>query len=641
MKTTMVLALSIVMLSSCGRNPHLVRKDLIETALPSLEPVKISPLLILREKLSKKEQPFNLGELKVGDKASLDLELVNVGTDTARNVKIPTLVGNFNIINIDCSPEVQIAEICNLKIEITAPAPTTEPIAEAFRIAYSNTNDLFHADSTLVASVKAPSAPVSVPKPDVIIIPKNTSSGIVYLKDVPLNEERIVTLEVRNIGNAVAEDLTLPKLSAPYKLISENCQDKLAPADFCEVIFSYTPIAVKEDKMNFDITYSELKTTQLILANAVKLIVPAKIDVTDGIITQDIYDIIDVKPEMLSHLQEVRGIDLGSLLLGKEVSIKVALNNAGEASAKIIDVKGFQTPEFKMDGTFPGVGGNCSLNLKGSCEFVVKVTPKELKNIHDLIELTYEDGNGNKRRLSLVLFASVKTETIAACKTIVARNGVDQSIALQKLGANYKLPYKTKVGTAALSLLYNTDSNKNLRFTNSSGSVVVPSVKNAMVQFGFNITEEELSKYKSVQVELDILKVGTEGAKFDTTEVICLNEVKKCSGTFFIDSNFSHLNTPNYDMYSNFFSSELLRSSQTNVSSLKEVLAGKGLVANGVGLATDSVYRLKKKFPLHTLFGKTKGIDMSQGLNFVLADDSHLLTMPKLILESSPAECKL
>lgn len=642
MKTAMVLALSILMLAACGRNPHLVSKDIaLETILPSLEPIKVSPQLVLREKVSKKEQPFNFGELKVGDKSTLDLELINVGKDTAKNVKIPTLIGDFNVINIDCGQELIQDEVCHLKIEITGVTPTTTPVAEALRIVYSNASDIFSSSSALVASVKAPTPPVATPQPDLIIIPKNASSGIVYLKDVPLLEERVVTLELRNIGNADAENVQLPTLSSPYKLINQNCKAKLAPTEFCEVNFSYSPVAVKEDKMNFEVAYSDLKVSQLVLANGIKLEAPGKIDVKDGIITQDIYDIIDVKPEMLSPLQEVRGIDLGSLLVNKEVSIKVSLDNSGATAAKIINVKGFQTPQFKMDGAFPGVGGNCTLNLKGTCDFVVKVTPKDLNNIHDLIELTYEDGQGNKRRLSLVLFASVKTESVAACKTILARSSVDQSVALQKLGANYKLPYKLKVGTAALTLLYNTESNKNLRFTNAQGSVVVPSVKNAMVQFGFNISEEELAKYKSVQVELDILKVGTEGAKFDTTEVICLNEVKKCSGTFFIDSNFSHLNTPNYDMYSNFFSSELLRSSQTNLAALKDVLAGKGLVANGAGLAADTIYRLKKKFPLQNLFGKVKGTSMAQGLNFVLADDSHLLTMPKLILESSPADCKL
>jgi hypothetical protein len=638
MKTMLALSLSILVITSCGRNPHLNVKSITpEVALPSLEPQKAEPNVILREKVSKKEGLLDLGDLKVGDKSSLDLELVNVGTAQATTLLIPTLVGNFNIINIDCITELAAGEACNLRIELTAVSEKVEK--ESLPVTYRNSSEEVKLKSYLVASIKA-LIPATILRPEVIIIPKNTTSGVVYLKDVPLKEERTVSLEVRNIGKADAQNLKLPTLPAPYKMTDENCPETLAPDAFCEVNFTYSPLVVKDDELTFDIQYNDLKATQLILANAIKLDVPAKIEVSDGIITQDIYEIMNIKPEMLSPFQEVRGLDLGTIQLGKENVIKVVLNNSGVAEAKIVDLKTFQTPEFKMNGPFPGTGGSCALVLKkGSCTFEVIVTPKDLKSIHDLVEFTYEDGNGNTRRLSLVLFAAVKDEAVVSCKTLLARSTGEQSMAIKKI-VDYKLPYKTKASKASLQVLFNTESNMNLRFVKGATSVIVPSVHNAMVQFGFNITKEELAKYKSVQIELDILKIGTEGAKFDTTEILCLNETKKCSGTFFIDSNYGPLNTPNYQMHSNFFSAELLRSSQTNLSSMKDILAGRGLTANGAGKANDTIFRLKKRFSLGSLYGNTKSADLSQGLNFILADDSHLLSLPKLILESNAVECK-
>jgi hypothetical protein len=283
---------------------------------------------------------------------------------------------------------------------------------------------------------------------------------------------------------------------------------------------------------------------------------------------------------------------------------------------------------------------------KGKCSLNVKVTPTDLGNIHDLVEITYQDKRGSLRRLSLLLFASVKEETIVECKSLIARSIVEQSKVVSSLTAagKYKLPYRLKstVSSAALGLAYNTQSNHNLRMSKNSDSLVVPSNHNVMVQFGFEISKEELLKFKSAKIELDILKISTEGAKFDTTEILCLNENKHCSGTFFIDSNFSHLNTSNYVMQSNYFSQELLRSSAQDITSLREILSTHGsFSAQGAAPAHSRIFRLKKSFPLMSLFGSIKGdsLDLSKGLNFILADDSVLISAPRLILESDDVAC--
>jgi hypothetical protein len=141
-------------------------------------------------------------------------------------------------------------------------------------------------------------------------------------------------------------------------------------------------------------------------------------------------------------------------------------------------------------------------------------------------------------------------------------------------------------------------------------------------------------------MELDILKIGTEGSRFDTTEIVCLNENRTCSGTYFIDSNFSPLKTTNYKINSQLFSGELLRSARENPESLDHILsltATKGLVNLNQNY---SVFRLKKRISLRDLFGDyISSEDSGNGLNLILADDSLLLGLPKLILESDQNSC--
>ncbi len=93
-------------------------------------------------------------------------------------------------------------------------------------------------------------------------------------------------------------------------------------------------------------------------------------------------------------------------------------------------------------------------------------------------------------------------------------------------------------------------------------------------------------------------------------------------------------------MVGNYFSTELLRSSPESLTSLKALLAPRGLVAKGEAARTDNLFRLKKKLSLESLAGDLKNVSMPEGLNFILADDSTLLALPRLILESESGKCE-
>jgi hypothetical protein len=645
----LVLLLAVMSLSGCGRNPQLVKKEakLDDILTPPLVPMGVSPSLILREKGTKKEDLMDFGELKTGEKISKVFELQNVGSAKAIDISIPTSAGPFKITNVNCEKDLDIKEVCELSGELSSEVENV--MSSELQIPFKDpTGRVLKAKTVLLGNVRNPVV-VKEGQPRLVLLVKNSDAGNLVLKDIPLGEAAQVQLELRNVGDGVAKDISLPSIPAPFKLKSHNCPTQLAIDAACDLLVEYVPTEAKRDEIQIKITFNFGVIIQVIVANAVRLDQPSQLEVVDGLITQDIYELLNVKPETLSQFQDVRGIDLGSLVLNKETNFKINLNNIGEYPANISKVKGFQTDLFSLNGgSFPGQSGTCSLSInKGKCSLDVKVVPSKLGNIHDLIEFTYLDGRGNTRRLSLLVMANVKEgDPSVTCKTLAARNSIDQSGLLDSLTAAgaYKLPYKLKApkSTAALKLLFNTDSNQNLRMTKNHISLVVPSNHNTMVQFGFDLSGVDLSKIKNYKLELDILKISTEGVKFDTTEVLCLNESRRCSGTFFIDSNYRKLNTTNYVLHSNLFSSELLRSSQQDISSLAQMLAQRGnLSAQGAAGATDNLFRLKKTFILSSLFGHIQGANLTHGLNFVLADDAVLLSAPRLILESDAEACSV
>jgi hypothetical protein len=630
---------------SCGQNPHLKIKPKVGALDRNINPITVSAELILREKSSKKEGVVDFGNLKKGEVHTRQLELVNVGQINATGISIPTEIGSFSLDNLNCTEVLERAQSCDLNVKIN---PLKEGIESGtLVVGYDPVNEKpqKNVKSFILANIQAEPLPQEV---KLAFIPKNYPTGLIVLKDIPLFEKRRIELELRNVSETAATNLRLSELPLPYRMISTNCGQELLAGAFCALEIEYSSDTVREDSLTLTATskFSGSKAVQEIKANAVKLNLPAKIEVVDGEISQDIYEILGVKPESLSPFHEVRGVDVGILTTERPIRFNLKLKNIGDNAAKITQIKHLETSEFKYTlGNYPGEKGTCSLEIqKGDCVVEILVAPKEIRNISDLLELTYEDGNGNTRRLSILLLASVREKQLIACKTISARSNAEQREVVKRLMTlnSYKLPYKTNSSEtdATLQTLFNLESNMTVRSQDENSSYVIPTVKNAMVQFGFDISKNELNKYSSVKIELDILKVGTEGSKFDTTEVLCLNENRLCSGTFFIDSNFGPLKTSNYKIYSQLFSGELLRSASENPESLEHIFSlsgNKSLVSK-----TDdySVFRLKKRVPLKDLFGETIMMsDSGSGLNLVLADDSLLLGLPKLILETDQDSC--
>ena len=630
---------------SCGQNPHLKIRPKVGALDRNINPITVSAELILREKGSKKEGVVDFGNLKKGQVHTRQLELVNIGQINATGISIPTEIGSFILENLNCTEVLDRGQSCDLNVKIS---PTKEGVESSTLIVdYDPVNEKSQKNvkSFILANVQVEPTPQEV---KLAFIPKNYPTGLIVLKDIPLSEKRRIELELRNVGEIVATNLRLSELTSPYRMISTNCSQELPVGAFCSLEIEYSADSVREDSLTLTASskFSDSKAIQEIKANAVKLNLPAKIEVVDGEISQDIYEILGVKPESLSPYHEVRGVDVGILTTERPIRFNLKLNNIGDNTAKITQIKHLETNEFKYTlGNYPGEKGTCSLEIqKGDCHIEIIVAPKDIRNISDLLELTYEDGNGNTRRLSILLLASVREKQLIACKTITARSNAEQREVVKRLTSlnAYKLPYKlnSTETNANLQTLFNLESNMTVRSQSDISNYVIPTVKNAMVQFGFDISKTELNKYSSAKIELDISKIGTEGSKFDTTEVLCLNENRMCSGTFFIDSNFGPLKTSNYKINTQLFSGELLRSSSENPESLDHVFSlsgNKGLVSK-----TDnySVFRLKKRIPLKDLFGDFTIIsDFGNGLNLILADDSLLLGLPKLVLETDQNSC--
>lgn len=638
-----LLVMALAALTSCGQNPHLKVRPKLEVLNPELDPITVNSLLIMRQKGSKKDGVIDFGKIKIGDTSSREVELINIGKAKSTNIQIPNQIGSYFIDNISCSDSLEVSSKCDLNITLKGENEGLQ--TETLEVAYdTNTRGSDNtAKAYLVGEVEKNVQRIS----KLVFTPKNFRSGLIVLKDIPLLEKKRIELELRNVGETDVSNLTFSEIKIPYKLESSDCGTELAVDKFCSLVIEYQPTQVAQDDLDLVATSKTNggpQASQQIKANSVKLNQPAILDVVDGVIHQDIYRILEINPETLSPLHYVRGVDVGILKKGNPISFRLKLQNVGQHPASVTNIRHLKGPEFSYtNGQYPGLNGTCSMNIsKGGCVVDILVTPSESKNIYDLVEITYQDGHGQTRRLSVLLFASVGERELVACKTIDARSSDKQREIVTKLtnSGGYKLPYKLQSTTtkAKLQLLYNQDSNLTVRSL-SQQNAVIPIVKNAMVQFGFDITQEELSKYPSVRLELDIFKIGTEGSKFDTTEILCLNENRSCSGTFFIDNNYGALKTNNYRMNTSLFSTELLGSAFENAESLRHIfnqMGTQGVISNS---SSYSTFRLKKRLAIKELVGSYNIQNSIHGLNFIVADDSLLLGVPKLVLESDFASC--
>lgn len=638
-----LLVIAFVALTSCGQNPHLKVRPKLEVFNPQLDPISVNSLLILRQKSSKKDGVIDFGKIKVGETSSREVELINIGKAKSTGIQIPTQIGSYILDNISCTDSLEVSAKCDLNITLKGEQEglQTETVEVSYDTSTPGTDNVVKA--YLVGEVEKNIQRIS----KLVFTPKNFRSGLIVLKDIPIQEKKTIELELRNVGELDVTNLSFSDIKSPYKLETSDCGSELAVDKFCTLVIEYQPTQVSQDDLDVVVisnTNGGPQASQQIKANSVKLNQPAILDVVDGVIHQDIYRILEINPETLSPLHYVRGVDVGILKKDNPITFQLKLQNVGQHPASVTQIRHLKGPEYSYNnGQYPGRNGNCSMNIsKGECVVDIFVNPSDVKNIYDLIEITYEDGHGQTRRLSVLLFASIGERELVACKTIEARPSDKQKEIVRNLTNNgaYKLPYKLQSSTtkAKLQLLYNQDSNLTVRSL-SQQNAVIPIVKNAMVQFGFDITQEELAKYPSVRLELDLFKIGTEGSKFDTTEVICLNENRNCSGTFFIDNNYGALKTNNYMMNSSLFSTELLGSSFENAESLRHVfnqMGTQGVIANS---SSYSTFRLKKRLALSDLIGTYNIQNSANGMNFILADDSLMLGVPKLVLESDFASC--
>lgn len=636
----------ICVLSSCGQNPHLKVRPKIETIKPEVNPIKLEAELILREKNSKRESFVDFGKIKKGETAQKIIEVINIGNNTATEVTLPQSLSSFSIQNLNCEQTIEARKKCQLLVTLNGNVEGIQK--DDLEVIYgeasqSNEKPPLKKTSALILGEVQGDIPLNA---KIIFTPKNFRSGLIHLKDVPVLASRRIELELKNVGEVEVKGLKLSEIIQPFKLIKTDCGNNLHPDQFCEVIINYQSPTVSANELEVRASSMasghQIIAIQTIRANSIKLNNPAKLEVEDAVIHRDIFKILGIDPQTLSPFHEVRGLDVGLLKQGNPINFLLKLKNTGHHPAVITKLRHLTGAQFKYtNDRYPGTNGNCSNEVEpGPCQVEINVNPIEMNNIYDVLEYTYLDGHGNTRRLSILLFASVGQRELVECKKIPARESSVQReiVRLKTNNLSYKLPYKlTSASTGAqLQLLYNTESNSSVRSL-SEANTQIPIVKNAMVQFGFAIRENELKKYPSARIEFDIFKIGTEGTKFDTTEVLCLNENRKCSGTFFIDNRYGALKTPNYSIQSNQFSTELTGSVIENVNSLRNIFSTtfqSGLIENS---ANYNTFRLRKRVSLYDLFGTFS--TGSDGLNFILADDSMLLSRPNLILEDEFSKC--
>lgn len=626
-----------ILLASCGNNPQV--KGKAPTSVPQIqtltEALSLAPELIVRSIETNSDTIFNFGDINLSDNVTQVWEIQNIGKATAFTVRIDQMAGRFGLKNKNCPEDLRPDEKCQIVGRFMPEAE--EVTSEKLVIHYSSENKkpLLYQFAVVGRGVKEKTEEKVNSEQRLTIIPKNYPTGPIYLKDIPVGGEVEVHLEVVNTRGEDIQGLKLGQISSPFEMASTNCREVLKKDEKCDIFVHYKPTVKGDTQTALKVSYDSTSEEQLMIANAIeKNNEKVRIVVDSSVVDTDDISQLGLKADQLSDNHEIVTVDLGEYTVGKNYDASIVLNSDFSGDIKIDYFRPFQQEGLKTET-------QVCLNevFKKSCRLTIVIDGKKEGNLFDVLDLGYS-ANEQKKRLTVVVKAKVKKSPSVECKSLVARTNINQANLVNKLTkSQYELPYKEKSKSASLKILFNKDSNFNIRLYDSKKSVVIPSVKNAMVQFGFDLKSIDPSLYSKVMLELDIVKINTEGAQFDTTEVLCLNETRTCSGTKFHDSKFRTLNTDSYQLAHDQFSRDLKNSILTSASSVALSLDNRNLVAHLLGSSSHRVFRLRTKISLSDYFGDITKADLSNGLNFILADDSTLISMPKLIFKNEMS-CK-
>jgi hypothetical protein len=619
----------IGLISSCGKNPHLKVKPVSNEPIRSEirpDPDSISNLIIRPANSNLSSGQIDLGEME-SPSTTPEVELYNTGDLEAVNIKLFSALSKFNI-KAGCSslPPKTACPLKVLKSEINSPLISETVVFEykdLAKVTSKYTAVILNAKNKVEDQNPDEEEPVPAKNPRISIENAQTNEDRSLVTSV-VNQGVVVNLNIKNTGDVDVKNITINYPTRP----DHNCKDLRVNAT-CQVTIKFSTSTAGVSKETVVATAQHDTTTIKSSHDITYVISPSTL--TARLLPESY--IVDNSYENTEIYQQYNGapnVEIVKHMINPSVN-GFKIINTKDGNGTITSIRSFGT-RFNILSTGSlnqcQVGGELAKNQL--CQLELKRMAST--NLENGIIIDYHNG---QRELKLIVILEESGATTNECRKWIARDDFSQGSVIKSLGGTYALPYLKSSGDIKLDVLLN--KNHNLVIIN--GKNTHPIVKNGMVQFGFEVDHKTVANYyNDLEIELDVVKFATENAVFDGTEILCLNENRKCSGTFFERSNFTRLLTTNYKKHSNLFSQELtsLSFSPNSDSSLLptvDSLVGQRTLINN----NYKFFRLRKKYKLSELFG-TAPTASDKGLNFILADDSYLMDTPKLILNSSSCE---
>jgi hypothetical protein len=662
-KSAYLLVLSLLIMS-CAKDPVFYptkTDEIIRPFKPSnpnsgdsanfdqATPSSLLPVVEVKVEGQVGDHIWEIGETHPEDKPQTTITITNNGNEPIRQIELPNLPP-FVIISQPEKVPTTLNPGESTQININVNPDELGPIKDEILVQYiSDLNP--QVPSTTVISIIGEVVPEK--KSAVLVLKaKNSNEGPILFPETEINQTLTRELELINKGEKNATQIIFNNLPKEFKISDNECKSTLEGLKSCSLKLSFSSSKVGSFnsliKVDYQREQNKLSVSLTASAQATHLKLPAHLDIQGSSLGKD--DLAQFNQylpnlnqgslkEYVSH--DIRVLNLGEKNLSSSDQILTMIND-GEMNAQIMSISGLEQGLIKFKGsTYPGLKGTCSKNVKsGDCLMQINLSPLLPGRLSDVLNIVYDDGRNNKRKLSVIIYADFKPEVKEPCRDYILSKSHDELLSESK---DVTFPYYFKKSGVSVSLkkLIGNETNYKITSLAEDGPIAVDTVKNAQLLLGFNAPTKE-AKILDIKVHLDIRKISLEGSQFETTEILCLVSLQKCSGTFFHDSNFAPLNTKKFELINNEFSQLLTQSVEVSIKDAG--LQSRRHVLGDVKQAKElKVFRLKKAVSLKDFYGlndeQLKNL-LGQRMHFVVADDTQILNEPRLEIVYEGNECK-
>lgn len=362
------------------------------------------------------------------------------------------------------------------------------------------------------------------------------------LGKVLINQSISKETTIENISN---QNVSITNFSSEQNfVITDNqCFKILAPKEKCSVRVQFSPLEVKNYQSNITVSFevADAKKSSialLTLGEGINKNLPTR-DLNPG------YNQLNADK-----------YDFGELGLGSTYTKLIYLQNKGSEAVTLDDIRSAFPNEVSVLKELTKEGScfyKTELAAGDECYLSVVIAPTSLGSKSNYFYVDYSPLN-NRESKTLPINLSYQVVNSNEClraeeKVYLTKNANE----LTPYELNLEFPYKFRTSNGAITLrrVLNT-GHTDIRSHLENHDIFY--VTDAQVFFSFGLRLTPNRNIIGTRVLLDAFKSGAfTGPHFDT-ELLCNNDMKRCSGKYFVDPNMTDLITNRFTIMSKFFS---------------------------------------------------------------------------------------